>query len=310
MNFQQLRHFVVVAEEGNILGAAQRLNISQSGLSRSISTLENEMGLGLFERTPKGVILTEFGSLFLPRAQLIVNEHDRVRDEAKAYRSDGGGSLRIGTNNSFAYYIIPTAVARVLQEFPNAAVTLVTDTYTNLMNQLKSGQVDFVFSLYSDGSQVADCDYEKIHAWRTRVFAAANHPLRERKLVVAEDLAAEHWALIDGASAERAFHNFFADEGLATPKVSFRCASVALLTTIVTQANLLTLLPETFARRDSRLTVLPTAQPFGSASCGLIHRVSSVESPLGLMAAQAIRDEARVFFDQHPNGGDLEAQSF
>ena len=65
MNFQQLYYFVILCESGNVTKAAEKLYITQQALSASIAKLENELSCKLFDRTPKGVALTEGGKYFL-----------------------------------------------------------------------------------------------------------------------------------------------------------------------------------------------------------------------------------------------------
>ena len=73
VDLKKLRYFIVVAEEGNIGRAAIKLNISQPPLTRQIHQLEDELGVELFERTPKGMDLTTAGSLFLIEAKNVLS---------------------------------------------------------------------------------------------------------------------------------------------------------------------------------------------------------------------------------------------
>jgi DNA-binding transcriptional LysR family regulator len=95
MDLRLLRYFVAVAEERHVGRASSRLHMSQPPLSRAIRQLEDELGVLLFERTPKGVALTPAGTVLYEEAGALLGQADRIRSRVTA--AAGAGSLTVGT---------------------------------------------------------------------------------------------------------------------------------------------------------------------------------------------------------------------
>ena len=124
MDLRHLRYFVCVAEEGHFGRAAKRLGISQPPLSQQIRSLEDQLGVQLFERTSRRVSLTEAGTLFLPEARLTLVQAERAVRTAQLAQSGQIGSLAFGFTASAPF--IPQ-VAEALRgfraDFPEVELT-------------------------------------------------------------------------------------------------------------------------------------------------------------------------------------------
>ncbi|HEX3282227.1 MAG TPA: LysR family transcriptional regulator, partial [Pyrinomonadaceae bacterium] len=97
MEIRQLRAFVAIAETGTFTAAAQRVHVTQAAISMQIRQLEKELGVRLFLRAPRRVVLTEAGEQLLQRARHILRDHDAAVDEVAELAGAQRGRLRIGS---------------------------------------------------------------------------------------------------------------------------------------------------------------------------------------------------------------------
>ena len=112
MEVQQLRHLLAAAQFGNLARAAEETNISQSGLSRSIKSLETRLGVPLLVRGPAGVAPTEFGLGLIERARVILNEISRAKDLLKEIEAGEVGEVTIGATHNYAHFVLPEVAAK------------------------------------------------------------------------------------------------------------------------------------------------------------------------------------------------------
>lgn len=294
MNFQHIRHFLVAADTGNMLKAAEAMHISQSGLSRSIGALENLLGLPLFERSAKGIELTAFGKRFYPHARLMMNQFKSVNDDLDVFKGLQSGSLSLGINNSFAYVVVPEVIAELVRRWPGIHVDIMSANYSKLTDALSKGDIEMAFSLYLQKSELPHLSYEPLVDITTRVFARADHPIRKISPLHSDDLARWPWALINGASAQAAFEGHFASAGIEPPGISMQCSSVALLASVVAQSDLLTILPEELVQSTRGFSIEPleTEFGFGVARLGIIRRKGALDSPIADRLSRLLRTRA------------------
>ena len=138
--FQQLNHFLAVAEQRNFSRAAEKVGLSQSALSRSIQRLEQQVGQPLFERQPRDVVLTELGELLLGRAQQIMA---LVEDTfAELSESNKTGRIRLATIPTIAPYFLPCLLREFADQHPHVSVVVQEDTTDEILRLCNHGEVD------------------------------------------------------------------------------------------------------------------------------------------------------------------------
>jgi DNA-binding transcriptional LysR family regulator len=292
MEIQQLRHLIAAVENGNLLKAADTAFISQSGLSRSLKSLEQRLGVPLLHRGPKGVEPTIYGLAVLRRAKVILNEVARSVEEVRAIEHGRIGETTFGVTQNYANYLMPELLAELHAERPGLRVTILTDGFLELVKKVKLEELDFAFGLigrihHSDGIII-----EPLTENRSSVVAGAGHPLAGRKDIAVEDLAAASWAMLSSESVQRGFGLFFESRGLAVPPQMLRSNSIAMIRHVVAETDALTILPRETVQPEieaGTLVALDCETPVERTRIGLIFRDGGLITPQAEVVVSRIR---------------------
>ena len=142
MNLRDLSYLVALAEHRHFGRAAEASFVSQPTLSMQIKKLEEELGVDLFERQPRQLLLTPAGERVGKRARLILHEAEQIREDARRSQSPEAGSLRIGLFPTLGPYLLPHVVGPVRQRFPQLELLLVEEKTEDVLRGLRDGQLD------------------------------------------------------------------------------------------------------------------------------------------------------------------------
>jgi DNA-binding transcriptional LysR family regulator len=141
IKLQQLKHFVLVVEEGGFRAASHRANRSQAALSTSIKELEKILGQPLFETGNKST-LTPFGEICLPKIIQFLNVYKTLDNDLRAAAAGQQGRVRIASVPSVAAKLIPSVLGAFCEQYPNVEVSLIDDNAAGVEARLLSGEVD------------------------------------------------------------------------------------------------------------------------------------------------------------------------
>ncbi len=145
MDLRQLSYFVAVAEEGHLGRAAQRLCMSQPPLTRHVKAMEAGLGVQLFDRTPRGMRLTEAGEALLKDAREILRMLHGAADRAQRVGTGQRGRLDVGLYGSATFGIVPKVLARFSQDHPDVDLTLHYAQTPAQVQALRQGRVLIFF---------------------------------------------------------------------------------------------------------------------------------------------------------------------
>jgi DNA-binding transcriptional LysR family regulator len=165
---RQLRYFVAVAEERHITRAAEKLGIQQPPLSRFIKSIETDLDVRLFKRTPRGVELTEAGQAFYVEANKVLAGLETAIETARSTARGERGRLCVGVTPTGPFVsLVPRVMHEFRNAFPNVSFTIEERLSGELIDLLRNGRVDICF------------------LWTPRADGMVNRPLLHDPLVVA-----------------------------------------------------------------------------------------------------------------------------
>lgn len=145
MELYQLKTFVAVAEEGNLTRAAERLHTSQPSVSAHVKALEDELGLPLFERTPKGMQLTPAGSALKTRAEDVLKAANAVRFEATRLKGELTGEVHLGLHIDPHYLRITELLTVMRNTHPGVELHYLQRMTWEAPEELRAGKLDVAF---------------------------------------------------------------------------------------------------------------------------------------------------------------------
>jgi LysR family hydrogen peroxide-inducible transcriptional activator len=196
LGLRDLEYVVAVASHGNFGRAARSCNVSQPALSGQIKKLEEHLGVRLFERTKRSVLVTPVGQRFVAQAHAVLDGAQALLDIAQR-RELLSGSLWLGAIATLGPYLFPRVLGPLRRRFPRVELHLREGLTRDLVHDLKSGRLDAALL----GTPVEDETLDSATLFREPLLLAApaQHPLARKRAVAVADLrSSEMLALEDG----------------------------------------------------------------------------------------------------------------
>lgn len=205
MELRHLRYFVAVAEGLNIRRAAEKLRISQPPISRQINDLESEIGVKLFDRSNRKLRLTNAGEYFLREATDILNKVEHATRLVQAMNRGEAGTLVIAYGGPVAG-MLPASVTRQLREiFPWMELVIREMTLQEQVKALLENQIDLGYVGLKTDELEAVLGFECIRKVELLIALASNHPMVEQETLRLEELAGEHFIMVEKTASPTAY---------------------------------------------------------------------------------------------------------
>ena len=185
-----------VAALGSFTAAARSLGYTQSAISRQVAALESAAGTTLFDRTARGVRLTDAGEALLLRAGTVLDEVDAARQELAGMAEPATGRLRVGAFPTAVAALVPRAIAEFRRRQPGVRISLREGGTPTQLKRLYSGSVDVAVIGFLPGGQITRdgrISVENLTDDPLLLAVGQEHPLARRRTVDLDSLAGESW---------------------------------------------------------------------------------------------------------------------
>lgn len=180
MNLKRVQHALGLAETRNFARAAEKLNLSQPALSRSIQLLEQELGLRLFDRDKRNVHVTAVGALFLARAARLAEEAQQLQRDMALTREGRLGRLAFGAGPYPMAALLPQLLSALRSSHPALEVQLLQDHSEQLLQRLLDERIEFFIAERRDLAPDPSLAIEPLTQLPAAFWVRPGHPLLAR----------------------------------------------------------------------------------------------------------------------------------
>ena len=290
-SLRQLECFVAAADLLSFRRAAERCFMTQPSLSAQIRQLEERLGVELFERRGRRVLLTAAGEELAPAARRILEDARELVETASSLREPLGGTLRLGVIPTVAPYLLPSLVPRVKARHPRLRLLIREDTTARLVAELEAGRLELL--LLALEADLGQAETLPLFPDPFRLVAPRGHPLAARERVTPADLEGEEVLLLEDGHCLRAQTLPLCEQAGALELDDFRATSLGTLVQMVAGGVGVTLVPELALSVEvppgGELVALPFAGVSPARTIGLAWRRGSPRRRELLLLADTLK---------------------
>ncbi|KAF2507430.1 LysR family transcriptional regulator [Flavobacterium foetidum] len=193
MDLQQIKYFLALARELHFWNTAGKMNITQSALSRQIQSLENQLGIQLFERNKRNVKLTAAGQFLKEKWEVELNKLEFIHQSARQIQLGESGTITISHPDSISASLMPEILSRISDAFPKLKIKLVQVLYENQLDYLRNYKIDL--AILRDINHAKDIQSKKIHTDHLAIVVPEDHPYQTPEDLTKETLASQKFIL-------------------------------------------------------------------------------------------------------------------
>lgn len=288
---RQLQYACAVAEHLSFRHAAEVCHVAQPSLSAQVAELESAIGVQLFERDRRRVLVTSRGQAVLERARQLLLQADDLADAAKRVGDPFVGTMRVGVIPTIAPYLVPVATAAIRRAHPQLTIAWIEDKTPTLSAQLSSGAIDA--AVLALEAELGDVEHAVIASDPFVLVAPPAHPLMQKNSPIpARELRAADMLLLDEGHCMRE-QALDVCTSVKAREAEFRATSLSTLVQLVVQGVGVTLLPELALETETsraELGIRQIAAPTPARTIAMIWRRGASLAAALVQLAASIRE--------------------
>ena len=259
IKYRQLQYFLAVAESLHFSRAAEKLFVTQPTLSHQLAELESQLGTTLFDRSGKAVRLTQAGELFRAYAKRSLDEIEAGCSALAELEGLQRGELRIGTNQSFMYRLMPPIICEFHERHPAVHLHVHEMTASRIERQLTDGILDLGIAFVP--SALPDTELEPLLDERLLLVVRRDHALASRSRVQMAELEGIPMVLLAREYSTRQLIEHCLAKAGVTPTVACETNTIELMRRLTAISGLAAIMPESSVEETPRVRVLPLVDP-------------------------------------------------
>lgn len=272
---RQLQFFTAAAEQGSVSGAARALSISQSSVTEAIRALEDDLGVTLFDRQARGLLITQKGAAFLRHARQILADVATARTAFRDDAEQATGRLSLGVTSLVAGYVLSDILSRFRRAFPQVELNVIEDNGDYLQHLLIGGELDVAVLLTSSVKDRMALHVETLLVSPYRLWLPLAHPLSQQTSITLDDLAGQPLIQLMVDEIEESTHRLMSALAVK-PQIAFRTRSVEAVRSLVATGAGLAILPSLVYRpwslEGDRIEIRDVSGDLPSVQVGLAWR--------------------------------------
>ncbi|WJH34152.1 LysR family transcriptional regulator [Paenibacillus aurantius] len=252
MELRQLQYAIQIATEKNFSRAAEKLHIAQPSLSQQLSKLEKEIGVLLFQRNTNSVEVTHAGSVFVEKAQIILDRVAQLKKEMEDISQMRKGKLVVGSLPITGSHILPLVLPVFHANYPEIEVVLIEDTSANLESLISSGQTDI--SLLTLPLEEASLSCQTLIEEEICLAVPPQHPLAqtdENRRISVADLKNEPFILLKKGQGFRTIALDLCRRHGFEPHIVFESSNIGTVQSLVAAGMGIAFVPSMIAKQQA-----------------------------------------------------------